>query len=365
MRNKLLKSTMLVGALSIPLSAQSLDINVGGFANFQAAFSSNDSLFETGSFSRDLKFSNNTEIHVNVSGESDKGLKYGTTIELEADVSADAHGEGLNADKTFIWLETSAGRVELGNNEGAESTMGINAGSIARATGGVDGDNEFYQNISGVGSPAFVIHPSLPTADTGGIKEDATKLTYYSPNLSGAQLGVSFTPDEGNGGTAAGFTSDTNGDFENVFGLGLTYGTKSGDLDIGLSLAGEFGDAENAGTEDLSAWTVGASLGYQGFSVAGSYADWNDSGKATGSNQDASNWSLGAAYENGNYGVSLTYLESENANDDFTNYVFSADYTIAPGLTSYAEVSFFEADENGAVVDNDGSVVIVGTSLAF
>jgi len=110
---------MLISIVSIPFSSQALDINIGGFANFQATFSDNDTIFETGAFSRNLKFANDTEVHVNISGESDKGLKYGTTIELEADISADAHDEGLNADKTLIWLEFNSGRLQLGNNEGA------------------------------------------------------------------------------------------------------------------------------------------------------------------------------------------------------------------------------------------------------
>ncbi|MCP5361555.1 MAG: porin [Hyphomicrobiales bacterium] len=371
MKQTILTTTALAGVVGIMTAsnalAEGLDLSIGGEINFQAGFSDQDSPFDTtGAFTRDVKFANDTEIHFNVSGEADNGLKYGAVIDLEADVSADNRGEGTNADKTFIWLESDLGRVELGNNEGAEAAMAVNAATIARATGGIDGDDEFYINSGGVAPGAtFLIHPDLPTADTGGATEDATKITYYSPSFSGIQLGVSYTPDEGDGGTAAGFTGELNGDQENVFGLGLNYAGTLESVDVNVGLVGAFGQSELATTEDLAAWQLGTALTFEGFSLAGSYGDWDDSTMAVGSNLDTSFWTLGAAYENGPMGVSVTYLDSERGNDDFTNLVVGADYALAPGLTPYVEVSFFDADQSGTATDNDGTVVLVGTYLSF
>ena len=381
MKKLLLGTTALIGAVAISTSAiaggaahsskaasaaagSNLNVTVGGFIDFQAGFADQDSAFETGANSREYKFQNDTEVHVNVSGQSDNGLKYGAVIELEADISNASSNEGVNADKTYIFVESKGGRVELGGNTGAENTLKVDAASIARATGGVDGDFYDFANLSGA---TFIIRPDLPSSHALGVSDDATKITYYTPSFNGAQVGISYTPDNGDAGSAAGFTGELNGDQENIFGLGLNYARDVDGVGVTASVTGEFGDAELAGTEDTSAWALGLGLDYQGYSLAGSWADWGESGLATGSiNDDQQVWTLGAAYETGPFGVSLTYLDSESQDREFTNLVLGADYALAPGLVPYVEVSFFETDDNNiATTDNDGSVVLIGAELNF
>ncbi|MCB1321503.1 MAG: porin, partial [Leptospiraceae bacterium] len=182
---------------------------------------------------------------------------------------------------------------------------------------------------------------------------------------SGFQLGLSFTPDEGDGGTASGFTGNNNGDMENVIGAGLNW---SGDFDaIGIQLGavGQFGSAEVSGTEDLSAWQLGSVISFGSVSIAGSYGDLGDSGQAVGSDIDTSFWTAGVAYAQDVWGISATYLDSEVGSNDYTSLVLGADYSLAPGLTPYIEATFFEADEGGTTLDNDGTIVLVGTYLNF
>ncbi len=289
MRPFSLSFSLLTCASVIVLSAaahagETPTVEVGGFINFQAGYSDQARAFETGT--RHQGFRNDTEVHVNVAGESDMGFAYGATIELEADVTADARAEGLNADKTFLWIEPSWGRFELGNNAGAEQEMVVNAASIARATGGIDGDDEFYISSAGfAGTAAFLIHPDLPSAAIGGIAEDATKITYYTPRMSGFQLGISYTPDEGDGGQLA-TRSKAVGDFEDVVGAGISYENEWDGIGLMAALVGEAGDSENNSTADLGAWQAGAVLSYADFSLAGSYGDWDDSGMAPGSGQE-------------------------------------------------------------------------------
>lgn len=280
-------------------------------------------------------------------------------------MTSDARSEGVNADKTFLWIEPSYGRFELGNNSGAEQTMAVNAASIARATGGIDGDDEFYINSTGILSASrFLIHPDLPTADVGGIAEDATKLTFYSPQFHGLQLGVSFAPDEGDGGQRV-VRSDVSGDYANVFSGGLAYARQWQQVSLSAALVAEWGESESPATHDLGAWQLGASASYLGFSLAGSYGDWDDSGTAIGAGLDTDFWTVGGAYAWNDAGVSLTWLESERGGNRFNNAVLGADYTLAPGLVPYAEVSFFEADEGAALTDNEGTVILLGTYLNF
>lgn len=338
-------------------------MTVSGLINFQAGYSDQKDIFEAGT--RHQGFRNDTEIHVNVEGKSELGFAYGAAIELEADVTADARGEGLNADKTYLWLEPSWGRFELGNNAGVEQEMAVNAASIARATGGIDGDDEFYINFAGIGGrAAFLFHPDLPSATIGGIAEDATKITFYTPQYYGFQLGLSYTPDEGDGGQFA-TRSKTGGDFEDVVAAGISYENEWDGVELAAAIVGEAGDSEDGSTEDLGAWQAGLALHYAGFSVAGSYGDWNDSMMVPGSGLETDFWTLGGAYDWENAGVSVTYLNSTLGVDDYDSVVVGADYTPAPGLTPYVDVTFFEADEGAAAIDNRGTVVLLGTLLSF
>ena len=373
MKKILLGSTAIVAAATLATSvhaadqASGLSVNLGGFADFQAGFADQDSsATATGPNSRDFKVQNDTEVHVTVSGETDSGLGYGAVIELNADVSSDGDGDGGNADKAYLYLESeSIGRVELGSNTGAQSTLSITGASNARATGGIDGDWYDFVNTSGAN---FILTPELPAAEAarGGTREDSNKITYYTPDLQGFKAGVSFSPDEGDSGTAASFTGELGTDVENVFGVAASYNAEYENVALGLSLTGEFGENESALFEDTVAWGVGLSASTAGFSIAGSYADWGDSNLVVGTlDDDQTVWSIGVAYEQDKMGVSVGYLDSESTGNDFTNISVGADYQLAPGLTSYVEVSFFDLDAAGVGADNDGSVVLIGSELSF
>lgn len=362
----LLTSTIAATLATSVMAASTPKVTLGGVINVQSAYSSEKSVFEAGQ--RHQGFRNDTEVHVNAEGESESGLKYGAAIELEADVTGDARGEGLNADKTYIWLEYGLGRWEMGNNAGPDQTMTVNAASIAVGTGGIDGDDEFYINKNGVlgASPYFLFHPDLYSAATGGIAEDAAKITYYSPRFSGFQVGISYAPDNGDGGQFA-TRNNTNGDMENVIAAGLNYEGGWDGIDFSAAIVGERGDSEVSTMEDLGAWQAGATLGFEnGISIAGSYGDWNDSGLTKGSTRGGTDfWTLGAAYSVDAWSTSLTYLSSDHADDRYHSAVAGVEYDLAPGLTPYAELTYFKADEFGTSVDNRGTVLLVGTYLNF
>ena len=360
-----LAASAIVTAFSA--KAETPVVKLGGEIEFQAGSIDQESALETGPFSRSTKFANDTEVHVNIEEKMDNGIVYGATIELEADVTADARGEGLNADKTYLYAEGAFGRLEFGNQEDAATTMTVNATTIARASGGVEGDAELYFNPAGAGGTDFVFLPNLPTKFIGGAQEDTTKIIYYTPKFAGFQFGIDYAPDSGNSGTAAGFTTDSDaGDFENLVQTGLSYGHDFGNgIGLQTSIVAEFGKSEAAAIEDLAAYQAGLKLGYAGFSVVGSYSDWDDSGLPVGTNGDTSFWTAGAAYETGPVGVSVTYLNSERNDNQFNNTVVGADYQLAPGFVPYIEASFFSFDEANTIVDNEGTLLLVGSTLTF
>lgn len=359
------------GGHSHSASSSRTGINLGGVIDFQAAFRDQD--LTHGSFARENVFKNDTEVHVTVNQVADNGLRYGAVIELEADVTEADKKEGLNGDKTYLYLESNYGRLELGSNSDAGHALGVDASTFARATGGIHGDLESYVHMPHAAgshghSHDFILSPSLPLAHNHGESEDATKITYYTPRVSGFQLGASYIPDSGNVGTAAGFTSDNDEhQFENVMNLALQHSGKVGDIGTLASISGEFGTAESNHDEDLRAGALGLNLSYQGFVVGGSYAYWGDSMTEVSDTVDAGNsWSLGAGYEAGPFGVSVGYLNGEFKDNTSEIVSIGTDYKLAPGLVPYAELSFFNFDAADQTwEDTDGTLFILGTTLVF
>ena len=330
---------------------------------------------------KDAAFTNDAEIHITVAG-STEDFDYGGVVELQSAVSNDFEGEGTDADKVYIFVEGDEfGRVELGSNSGASQTLEIDASNIARATGGIEGDWWHYVDFDGIGagttnstSGHFKIEPNLVVADGDATTEDANKITYYTPRIAGFQAGVSYTPDTGDVGTAASITADNNGDFENVWVGGVNYEIEAEGVGVALAAVGEFGESEANNTEDLTAYSFGGKVEFEGFSLAGNWADLGDSGLSTTATEDEqSYWTVGGAFENGPYGISATYIQSEQVGaagatgdtDELSNIVVGADYQLAPGLTPYVEAAFFEFDEDSVSTDNEGSVVILGAELSF
>ncbi len=373
MNKILLGTTGLFGAalLSTAAVADTPKVTVGGFIDFQAGHTSDDQ--DTNQ--RSVGFRNDTEVSIGVDGKADSGLVYGAQIDLEADVTPDADNQGTNAARTFVYLESNWGRFELGSNDGAAESMKVDASNIARATGGIDGAWNYFANFAGAGN--FVTTPSLFVAhgSVTGVADETfdnlNKVTYYSPAFSGFQVGVSYTPDGTDRGQTLTKTNNTAGAFGEIWDFALAYGTEFEGAAIDLAATYVTGDADTNANEDISSWNVGGTVDISGLMLAASYGDWDDSNQAAGSGLDDTNYyTLGAAYDFGPFAASATWFDStyETAagDNEYENLVIGADYALAPGLTPYAEVSFYEFDNaTGTANDNDGTVFLLGTQVAF
>ena len=373
MKKILLGTTGLVGAalLASAASAETPKVTLGGFSDFQAGYVDQDD--DGAASARDVSFRNDNEISVRVDGRTDGGLGYGAVIDLEADINDDANGQGTNAARTFTYLESGWGRAEMGGNKSAAATMRVDASSVAVATGGINGAWVYFAEPTGnnfISSSKLQTEHGITTAFGDESTYNATKVTYYTPSWAGFQGGVSYTPgvDAAGAGRGQQIALQSN-DFSDIWDFGVSYNhTFDNTWKLGLAGTYEMGSSDNVASGDVEGWNAGAVLGFGGFSLAGSYGNWNDSG-FTGTT-DGDYWTAGLGYEAGPVGLSATYLDStlEDAvgDNEFQNLVFGADYKLAPGLTPYAEVSLFDADgSGGAATDNEGTIVILGTQIAF
>ena len=409
MKKILLGTSALIGAALLASAASAGEdpkVTIGGFSTFEAAWTKSDN--DTNQ--RNRTFRNDNEIHFNIAGKTDAGLGYGAEIDLQADIdgasASSAPGftqSGIVAHRTYGWLQgDNWGHLEFGSNDGVARTMKVDASNIARATGGVDGDFKYFADVNtptvgagpsggasgsftglhgvaGVATTAnFITAPRLPvehgpaTGFSSDLWGNDDKITYYTPRFSGFQLGVSYAPSLSDRGQLASRVQYV-GTTQDVWEGGLNYENQFGDFGVAAAATGEIGGTTSDGlgthVNSLGAWNAGAKVSYMGFSLAGSYGDWRDSLDINGTKADY--WTVGGAYETGPIGASVTYLSSEdkgNGGQDnkFQDISVGVDYKLAPGLTPFAEYTYYDIDPSHvAGVENKGNVVIIGSELSF
>lgn len=360
MKKVLLATTALIAASAFAAPAQAeLEVSVGGFTAFQAGY------FDSDVTDSSSDFQSEAQIAIHADGTADNGLQYGAKVLLDASTSDTA-----NSDEVGIYLAGSWGRVELGDDDGASEL------AVFAPTVGIGQINGSYDDYISAASAGHALNDRGDHNFTAIDSDDATKVTYYTPKFSGFQAGVSYTP-ELSAGEAVALTDTAVSD---IFEVGLGYDGEFRGVQVkvgGTYVMGEADPVLAPGAEDLNAWTVGAQLGYNGFRFGGAYTDNGDSLQAAG--DDVSNWNVGATYENGPWGVGVSYLDvsfdgtaaatvaaglAGVTGGDYTAAVVGGTYTVAPGLTVGADVAFFDRDADAGASD-DGFVVVTDVTAAF
>jgi len=282
-------------------------------------------------------------------------------------------------------LETGFGRAELGSNFSASKTMRVNAGSFARATGGVTGDWSDYVNTQSYLTSATLLsdnplsEASLYNPTSSGVSvglESANKLTYYTPVVSGFQFGVSYTPDNTNLGNGLALNTLSPRQVKNLFNTGLTYSNQFEQVAVNLSATAEVAQGTKTATDtknhDLRSYEFGASASYAGFTAGGSYGvsgkKFASENTSTLVNKNTQYWTAGAAYAQGPFGVSANYLGTSYQKNKASVFSVSADYQLAPGMLPYVEYAHFSLKPNKYTANQDkntGNVYLLGTQFRF
>lgn len=264
----------------------------------------------------------------------------------------------------------------------------------------IDGDFSRYSDSNGPNSGA---NDNNYRDGQFGDLADASKINYYTPRISGWQLGLTLTPDTGAGGTSATISGDNSGDIKQAISYGLNYSSNVGNLGFAVSATGENGSYEGNSSgvkrNKLQAYEAGFMATYLGFTVGASYGNWGDSLQpSTGiyscnydssenlidqncsssdseEFSDATYYTAGLAYQFGPFGSSVTYLESNFQENQYEALSFGIDYRMAKGLMPYAEVTKYEFQSNrpeakninstNQLKDNKGYVALVGLLFSF
>jgi hypothetical protein len=387
----------LAGAIATPASAAEWEMRVGGYLEEFVAYadSSNDNI--TGDFDGvDVK--SDGEIHFSPRIILDNGLKFGARIELETASVSD------QIDENYAYIEGSFGRLELGSDDNAAYKMQYSAPDVT------------FMNInSGSDTDWLPFAAEFEVTTTFiSVEGDSQGIRYFTPRMAGFQVGVSYARDANRSDDDAQKDSDEDGELFDIFGVGANYVNSFGAFDIAVAggyvtgsmngkdaasgfgaivsgdvTDGEFGEgiheftcdelddfedefpdadfqvttacSDEVSGKDPNAWSAGLVLGYQGFSIGGSYANWNNSAISDGLEV----YDLGVAYETGPWGFSFTYMHGEVDTDggEIDKFMLGMDYKLAVGVRLGAFAIYEDGDSDSGTQDWDGDGFIIGTGL--
>jgi hypothetical protein len=320
-----------------------MEVVLGGYTEWGVSLANRDTLTNSDN-NRNYAFFQDNEVHISANGATERGLLYGSHLELEVG-SGLGSNSNVSVDEAGLFFSGNFGRIELGQEDGANDVMGINGGDAQAGTGGIDGD-----------TTNLVQFEDLDTSDTN-------KASYFTPRLAGFQLGVSWVPDSDTSNPNA--VIDNDGSFENIASGGVNWVGALGALDLTAALTGIHGETEpgppGAGSDnndDINSWGAGVLLGFGGFTLG------------AGGGQNTTNGDFEANFINGGlkYGfgaanVSVGYVFNEPEGDapgDSTHvFVASGDVGLLPGVTLKGDVSY-NTDDPGAHEDGETDDTIAG-----
>lgn len=364
MKNILLSTAAFAGLLFVaaaPARADqpALQLGVGGFIAGYGVYTDQDEVTPAaaGTELREFDFRKTTEVHLNGEVALDNGITAGAHMELLADRADSA----TTIQESYMYLSSSWGRVNFGEEDGIGYLLQVGAPS---ADDQVDG-----------------IRPEIGTftALNGGTLDYAqddmgygNKLTYITPVFNGFQAGVSFTPSneaDKTGVAAATSTNNVSAEVENAWEVAARYegSFDAIDLALGAGYLNASQEVEAVGEDDLTTWNVGANIGFGAFGVGAAYITSNNAASA---NNDTDIMVAGVDYTTGPYKIGVSYMDWQNENvtpdTEIDRWTAGVIYEWGPGMTFRGAVQMQDAENTtGAGVDGEGTQVTLGTQLEF
>ena len=374
MKKILLGSTAIVAAgmiASAPsaIAAGKMKLSVGGYMEQWVGFTSQDD-----GVSQDYSgFStvSDGEIHFKGSTKLDNGITVGVNVQLEATQNGD------QIDEQYMTVKGSFGQIILGDENSAMYKMHYAPSDYG--IGMNSGDNTVWnkpvKDAEGdeINMGSHYRSPFGATAVEPDAVNDSAKISYFTPRVSGFQLGLSYAPYAKQDGNALPNRDAVNSDYIMV---GANFVQKMGGMSVAIS--GGYGtvtDAAEGGTEP-EATNFGIKLGMGGVSAGVSYANFSDSG-----NNDQEGINAGVAYSTGPMGVSLGYYHGEKDGNNGSAATLdgqaerdiihlSAKYAMGPGVTlagtlGHAVYSSDDADIDNSVDESASTYVVMGLKVGF
>lgn len=369
MKKVLMASSAIVGAAVLaasPAAAEGLTLNA--FQVFVASGGDSD----LDDSDRGFAFSTNTEVHVKGEIMADNGITFGFRVEFEADStsvsdtdSADgSDGDGgslTNVDENSIYAQGNFGKIEFGNNDGAEDTFMHNGSNSGVDYGGVGNPTANFLSRAYQGEARTSVD-----LQNGTDSSDGTKITYTTPNFNGFSAGISYTPDTSDGSDGNGFNdADSSGTHDHV-GIGLGFDGEFNGVGVELGLVGAIGEADAEPQDTVYGIGGGFAISYAGFTFAAG-AVYDD---ADGNGGEGHAFDAGIGYSQGPWSFSVNgiYSEDDDSDDELLAGSANIGYSVAPGVRVFL-TGFIGNEDYGSTTqgqdDNDIAALTSGIAVSF
>lgn len=371
--------------------AEELKVKLKAGFDFQAGYNNNDSFQEKHKYistnKKDLAFNSSANFNINIHNEIENLFEYGAKISLETTTRNDRRAA------SSLYLISDYGKAELGSEKSANAKMKITASSVSCGTGGawdswvaLPMNANYVSYISNNGNFLDAKTREMTKA------EYSRKISYYTPEFKGFQLGLSYVPDT----TNAGYTtfnqpayhspvklSPYYHSFRDGFAYGVTFEHKfDQEFRFKTSFVGEKAKVNSFSKldkqrvkvklKDLNTYTLGAEAHYGNYSLAGSYGSYLKSLTSSVNNKehDSKIFSLAGRYKYNKLSTSLSLFTSDHQKNGLQAITLGTEYKAAPGLVPYGEITSYKTDgkyissDEAKIKDNvRGHLFLLGVKL--
>jgi hypothetical protein len=376
MKKQLLTTTAMVTAGIFAVSGAALakkpTLTVGGSTEQIFGIGSNADDFDAANGQRaGFDQQSDTEVHFKGSVTLDNGIKIKTRTELEGN-SAGGAGAGDNIDENWMRISGSFGEIRLGSGDAAGQVM--TTGYLGTWSTGVG-------QLLAFDTTDWITRPGTVSASTVGrvdLSSDAEQISYYTPRMSGLQLGVSYIPSD-NEDVNNSRPLNTAGDRDG-FSMGLNYVGKFNGAGVGLAVGYATEDETTAGVSNREVWAVGGRIDFQGIRIGMSFQDLEEQHNETTNVTTAAGqetFEIGLRYTMGKDAFSITHLNAEtNAtqstglNGDETEVTALAyRRVLGPGVFWKVTASFADFSDGATAAansaSNDGEAIATTIQVRF
>src|SRR5262249_30884883 len=279
--------------------------------------------------------------------------------------------------KVYSYFSGSFGKVQFGDQDGALATLCYTVPSASQMFG-ADSPAVYGFNFSNAGIAGY----GATNGTCYGIDSYSTQLVYFSPDLSGFQFALSFTPDQTEdtrntlSGAATRFKNDAGQNSENLSAAAVfSHDFNDIKLTVGGAHTWSFDKEVNPNNidraQDSNAY---AQVSFAGFTIGGAMEYRQNFGDdsadqlvfGAGATYSWDLWTVGLGWTRGDYekAVGANGVGPFNAVHD--DIALTAAYGLAPGISvdGLLEYSLYRSND-AAGPDSRGVGIGMGTAISF
>ena len=316
-----------------------------------------------------------SEIFFNGNVTLDNGIRIRTRVELEAQSGNSTD----QIDESFMRISGKFGEVRVGSEDNAAHLM---VTPLQGSWSTNVGQNTNFDVADWIEQPAGIRVSNVNRLDLGDA--DSEKITYFTPRISGFQLGATYMPAMNSNGIEIegndSAPSPRQGVFHEGYAVGATYHTKFNN--VGVALGAGYAEA-NPGLPDQSrpaGFNAGLVVDVGGFRASvGFDHEFNQTQNTVANDGNNHEINVGVRYKQGrnNFSVGYAHAEDEHSraipgNDKLDQLMASYRRDLGPGVQYRLNLMWADWQQEDApgtvdksLNDNSGYAATTSVRIAF